>query len=60
MAPNDQSMAKFVSTWVELKKQDGTIANLYDYWILGESEALKKPRWSIISNVLHWTGQSMQ
>ena len=55
MAPEDRDMADVISTWIELKKQDGTINKLYKYWILGESKALKKPRWSIIRNVLHWT-----
>ena len=55
MAPGDQDMANFISTWIELKKEDGTIDKLYNYWILGESEATRKPRWSIIRNVLHWT-----
>ncbi|MCG6935787.1 MAG: cation:dicarboxylase symporter family transporter [Proteobacteria bacterium] len=51
---NDHDMADFISTWIELKKKDGTIDKLYKYWILGESKAYKKPRWSVIRNVLHW------
>jgi Na+/H+-dicarboxylate symporter len=54
MAWDDRDMADFVSAWIELKNKDGTIDKLYKYWILGESEAFKKPRWSVIRNVLHW------
>ena len=55
VALEDQDMANIISTWVELKKQDGTIEKLYNYWILGNAEAVKKPRWSVIRDVLHWT-----
>jgi Na+/H+-dicarboxylate symporter len=54
IARHDQSLANMVNTWIELKKRDGTIAALYDYWILGRNAAPKEPRWSIIRNVLHW------
>jgi ABC-type amino acid transport substrate-binding protein len=50
----DQPLANLVNTWIELKKRDGTISALYDYWILGRNAAAKEPRWSIIRNVLHW------
>jgi ABC-type amino acid transport substrate-binding protein len=44
------------STWtlLELKKKDGTINQLYDYWILGKNAERTKPRWSVARNVLHW------
>ena len=54
MAWKDRDMADFISTWIELKKKDGTIEKLNKYWILGESKAFRKPRWSVIRNVLHW------
>ena len=48
-------LAGFLDTWIELKKQGGTYDQLYRYWILGETVALKtEPRWSIIRDVLHW------
>jgi ABC-type amino acid transport substrate-binding protein len=50
----DQPLANLVNTWIELKKRDGTIAALYDYWILGRNAVPKQPRWSILRNVLHW------
>jgi hypothetical protein len=50
----DAGFAAFVDTWIDLKRKDGTIQALYDYWILGRSAAPPEPRWSIIRNVLHW------
>ncbi len=44
---------KLISSWVELKKNDGTIDALYDYWVLGKNAVQSKPRWSIIRNVLN-------
>jgi ABC-type amino acid transport substrate-binding protein len=52
---NDQAFARFINTWIELKRKDGTIDGLYKYWILGQDAAAKEPRWSIMRNVLHWT-----
>ena len=54
IARHDQPLANMVNTWIELKKRDGTITALYDYWILGRNAAPKEPRWSVIRNVLHW------
>lgn len=51
----DQAFATFVNTWIELKRKDGTLDALYKYWILGQDAAPKRPRWSIMRNVLHWT-----
>ena len=42
------------NTWLELKKKDGTIKQLYDYWILGKNAERISPRWCIARNVLHW------
>jgi ABC-type amino acid transport substrate-binding protein len=51
----DQAFGTFVDTWIELKRKDGTLDTLYKYWILGQNAAPKRPRWSIMRNVLHWT-----
>jgi len=50
----DVEMMEFVSNWIELKRKDGTIDGLYDYWMLGGAAKIKKPRWSVIRNVLGW------
>lgn len=48
------AFAEFISTWVRLKKMDGSVNRLKDYWIYGKNAVPSQPRWSIIRNVLHW------
>jgi ABC-type amino acid transport substrate-binding protein len=43
-----------LNSWVTLKRTDGTVQKLYDYWILGKDAESHEPRWSVIRNVLHW------
>ena len=57
MPLGDSDFADFVDDWLELKKTSGFIDTLYDKWILGKSEEQKKPRWSIIRDVLHWVDE---
>jgi Na+/H+-dicarboxylate symporter/ABC-type amino acid transport substrate-binding protein len=54
VARRDAAFAAFIDIWIDLKKKDGTIQRLYDYWILGRDAVQAKPRWSVIRNVLHW------
>jgi ABC-type amino acid transport substrate-binding protein len=53
VARGDHELADIVNTWIELKKNDRTIASLYDYWILGRDAVRHEPRWSVLRNVLH-------
>ena len=55
IARHDVAFASFMNTWIDLKRKDGTIEALYDYWVLGRDAAPAGPRWSIIRDVLHWT-----
>ncbi len=50
----DIEMMEFVSNWVDLKRKDGSIDSLYDYWMLGGASRTVEPRWSVIRNVLGW------
>jgi len=50
----DERFARFVNTWIGLKRKDGTLDAAYRYWILGQNAAPRQPRWSIIRDVLHW------
>ncbi len=52
MARENQELVNFINTWIELKQQDGTVAAFYDYWILGKHAVPKRPRWSVLRNVL--------
>ena len=54
MPRGESDLAAFVNTWIDLKRRDGAIDELYRYWILGQNAAPAAPRWSIIRNVLHW------
>ncbi len=54
VARKDQEFADFVSTWIELKKKDGTFQRFYDHWILGLTAQQTGPRWSVVRDVLHW------
>ena len=50
----DAEMRDFLEHWVALRKRDGTIQGYYDHWILGKIAGEKKPRWSVIRDVLKW------
>jgi len=50
----DIEMLEFISNWVDLKRKEGVIDELYDYWMLGGVAEAKEPRWSIVRNVLNW------
>ena len=54
IARQDRRFGEFVNTWIELKRKDGTLDELFRYWILGQDRGGRRPRWSIIRNVLHW------
>ena len=54
VAHRDVQFLSFLDRWVELKKRDGTIQDLYDYWILGKNAEPPVPRWSVGHDVLHW------
>ena len=54
MAPGDAALAGFLDIWINLKQNDGTIDALFQHWVLGRTAATKKPRWSVLHDVLHW------
>jgi hypothetical protein len=45
-------MTAMVDTWIELKRRDGTIDELFAHWILGQDAAPRHPRWSILDDML--------
>jgi Na+/H+-dicarboxylate symporter len=47
-------LERYVDTWVTLKRDEGTIEVLFDYWILGKGAEDTTPRWSVIRDVLGW------
>jgi hypothetical protein len=52
IAGRDPAMVSMVNTWIEQKRKDGTIDELFAHWILGEQSAPRQPRWSVMDNVL--------
>ena len=54
IARRDAMWGTFVNTWIELKRKDGTLQTLIEYWILGHNATPVRPRWSIVRDVLHW------
>jgi Na+/H+-dicarboxylate symporter len=54
LAGGDQDWLRFINTWIDLKRRDGTIDALYGHWILGKQAGKRQPRWSILRDVLHW------
>ena len=53
-ADADPKMDEFIDNWVMLRQNDGSLEDMFDYWILGEGTEVREPRWSIIRNVLGW------
>ena len=54
VAGADKRIQDYLDSWILLKREDGTIDRLYDYWILGQGVEERGPRWSIIRDVLNW------
>ena len=54
VARRDLEFARFLGTWIDLKRKDGTIQALYDHWILGRDARPSGRRWSVLRDVLHW------
>jgi ABC-type amino acid transport substrate-binding protein len=44
----------YVDTWLQLKRQEGFIDELSEYWIQGQGAKRREPRWSIMRDVLGW------
>jgi len=53
IARHDLELAAFVNSWIDLKRKDGTLDRIYRHWILGADAVPRKPRWSIVRDVLH-------
>jgi Na+/H+-dicarboxylate symporter/ABC-type amino acid transport substrate-binding protein len=53
VASRDVQFAGVVNAWIDLKRKDGTIDELFSHWILGQQVTRRPPRWSVVRNVLH-------
>ena len=54
MARDAETLADFINAWLRLKREDRTLDQLHKYWILGSGAQPRKPRWSVIRDVLGW------
>ena len=52
IAGQDDAMATVVNTWIDLKRKDGTIDELFAHWITGRNAVPHQRRWSILDDVL--------
>ena len=50
----DARMVEFLNHWLELKRENGTLQRLTQYWIHGYEPKGHTRRWSVIRNVLGW------
>lgn len=54
VARRDAELANLLDSWIALKRRDGTLEELYAYWVLGHNAQDRTPRWSIMRDVLGW------
>ena len=47
-------LADMINKWIYLVKDGPGFNRAYDYWIMGIGAEEKKPRWSVVRNVLGW------
>jgi Na+/H+-dicarboxylate symporter len=52
IASRDAAMAETVDAWIDLKRRDGTIDELFAHWILGQNASPAQPRWSVLDALL--------
>jgi Na+/H+-dicarboxylate symporter/ABC-type amino acid transport substrate-binding protein len=54
VAPGDGQLLAFFDAWLQGARSAGIVDQLYRFWMLGEIDATRPPRWSIGRNVLGW------
>jgi Na+/H+-dicarboxylate symporter len=54
VAKGNQDLLVFLNNWIQIKKNSTRIKAAYNFWILGQDAVPKKPRWSVIRNLLKW------
>jgi Na+/H+-dicarboxylate symporter/ABC-type amino acid transport substrate-binding protein len=52
VAGRDEPLAAVVNTWIDLKRKDGTIDELFAHWILGRGAEPHRRRWNVMDDVL--------
>jgi Na+/H+-dicarboxylate symporter/ABC-type amino acid transport substrate-binding protein len=54
VAHGNTDLLVYLDAWLLNAKVDGTVDELYRYWMLGQVKQTQPPRWSLIRNVLGW------
>ena len=54
LALEASELSDLVNEWVVFASNEGLIDRAHDYWILGKGAREKRPRWSIVRDVLGW------
>ena len=54
IAKGDRELEDMINKWIYLEKDSPSFKKRYDYWIMGVGAEEKKPRWSVLRNVLGW------
>ena len=54
VARGNSDMLLLLDAWLLNAKSDGTMDELYGYWMLGKVKRTQPPRWSIARDVLGW------
>jgi len=54
VAPGDGQLLAFFDAWLQNARSAGIVDGLYRFWMLGEIDSTRPPRWSIVGNVLGW------
>ena len=51
LAPDDY-WRKYINSWIEFRKKDGSIQRIYEQWVLGKEYREKEKPWSVWDNVI--------
>ena len=54
MRKDDRDFGDLVNEWLVIQRSSGAIDRAYGYWVLGKGVEEKRPRWSIMQDVLGW------
>ena len=52
IAGRDGPLTSVIDTWIDLKRKDGTVDELFAHWIQGRDATPHQRRWSILDDVL--------
>jgi len=54
VARGNTDLLRYFDAWLLNAETNGTVDELYRYWMLGQVKATQPPRWSVIRDVLGW------